>query len=199
MARPIGSDGARTEAAIRKAAIDLISAKGFPAVTLRDIAEHVGIQASSLYRYYPSKNELLTSIVTAHLEELLSDWEAARPDVADVAAELEAFIEFHVLYHSAKPKEVFIANMELRSLAPVDRKTVVAMRKRYEAVLQSILQAGIDKGVFSAPDVRVATFAILAMLTGLTAWYQEGGRLSKQELINCYSQLVMSGLKVATT
>jgi len=197
MARPVGSDGTRTEAAIRKVAIDLISAKGFAAVTLRDIAEHVGIQASSLYRYYPSKNELLTSIITAHLEELLSDWEAARPDGADAAAQLEAFIEFHVLYHSAKPKEVFIANMELRSLAPGDREKVVAMRRRYEAALQNILQAGIDEGVFSAPDVRVATFAILAMLTGLTAWYQEGGRLSKRELINCYRQLVQSGVRVA--
>lgn len=194
MARPIGSDGARTEAAIRKAAIDLISAKGFAAVTLRDIAEHVGIQASSLYRYYPSKNELLTSIVAAHLEKLLADWEAARPGGAGAAAQLEAFIEFHVLYHAAKPKEVFIANMELRSLAPDDRRRIVAMRKRYEVVLQDILQAGIDEGVFSAPDVRVATFAILAMLTGLTAWYQEGGRLSKQDLIDCYRQLVRSGV-----
>ncbi|MCO5084390.1 MAG: TetR/AcrR family transcriptional regulator [Rhizobiaceae bacterium] len=194
MVRPVGSDGARTEAAIRDAAIHLIAVKGFEAVTLRGIAKQVGIQASSLYRYYPSKSELLMTIITAHMEELLDQWAEAAP-VGDSALErLDAFIEFHVRYHSSKPTEVFIANMEMRSLAPDDRKTVVAMRKRYEDILRQILLDGVGEGVFSVPDARVATFAILAMLTGLTAWYQEGGRLSKDELVACYSKLVTTGL-----
>lgn len=196
MARTVGSDGSRTEAAIRAAAIELIAAKGFEAVTLRGIAKHVGIQASSLYRYYPSKNDLLTKIVTTHLGNLLSEWEEARPKQATASAleRLEAFIAFHVRYHAAKPKEVFIANMEMRSLANEDRENVVALRKRYEDILRDILQDGIDEGSFAMPDIRIATFAILAMLTGLTAWYQEGGRLSKRELVACYSQLVTGGV-----
>lgn len=194
MVRPVGSDGLRTEAAIRAAAIHLIAAKGFEAVTLRGIAKRVGIQASSLYRYYPSKSDLLMTIVTSHMEELLAGWNEAEPLGGGAAERLDAFIEFHVRYHSAKPTEVFIANMEMRSLAPDDRKTVVAMRKRYEDILRQILLDGVGEGVFSVPDTQVATFAILAMLTGLTAWYQEGGRLSKEELIACYSKLVTTGL-----
>lgn len=194
MARPVGSDGVRTEAAIRSAAIDLIAAKGFEAVTLRGIAKHVGIQASSLYRYFPTKSELLMRIIIRHMEELLSQWDEGRPHNASAQKCLEAFIEFHVRYHSAKPKEVFIANMEIRSLQSDDRGKVVAMRKRYETILQSILENGIKEGDFSVPDVRVATFAILAMLTGLTAWYQEGGRLTKMQLIDCYSKLVTTGV-----
>ncbi|MCO5089658.1 TetR/AcrR family transcriptional regulator [Bosea sp. (in: a-proteobacteria)] len=194
MARTAGSDGARTEAAIRRAAIDLIAAKGFEAVTLRGIAEHVGLQASSLYRYYPSKNDLLTTIIVSHLTELLSQWDGIRPVAASAKERLEAFIAFHVRYHAAKPKEVFIANMEMRSLAPDSRSKVVAMRRRYEDILSEILKDGIDEGLFSVSDVRVATFAIIAMLTGLTAWYQEGGRLTKEELVDCYSRLVTKGV-----
>ncbi|MYZ46433.1 TetR/AcrR family transcriptional regulator [Propylenella binzhouense] len=194
MVRPVGSDGVRTEAAIRDAAIHLIAAKGFEAVTLRGIAKQVGIQASSLYRYYPSKSELLMTIITAHMEDLLERWAEAEPAGGSALERLDAFIEFHVSYHSSKPTEVFIANMEMRALAAEDRKTVVAMRKRYEAILLQILLDGVEEGVFSVPDARVATFAILAMLTGLTVWYQEGGRLSKDELVACYSKLVTTGL-----
>ena len=194
MVRPVGSDGARTEAAIRAAAIHLIAAKGFEAVTLRGIAKQVGIQASSLYRYYPSKSELLMTIITAHMEELLDRWGEAEPVGGSAPERLDAFIEFHVSYHSSKPTEVFIANMEMRSLAAEDRKTVVAMRKRYEGILLQILLDGVGEGMFSVQDARVPTLAILAMLTGLTAWYQEGGRLSKDELVSCYSKLVMTGL-----
>ena len=194
MARTVGSDGARTEEAIRLAAIELIAAHGFESVTLRGLADHVGLQAGSLYRYFPSKNHLLMTIIVKHMEDLFARWEEARPDDADAARLLDCFIAFHVDYHSVRPKEVFIANMEMRSLPPGDRETVVTMRKRYEEILLRILEQGVREGHFSVPDLRVATFAILAMLTGLTAWYQEGGRLSKEELVACYSKLVSSGV-----
>lgn len=194
MARTAGSDGTRTEEAIRQAAIDLIAARGFEAVTLRGLAVHVGLQAGSLYRYYPSKHDLLRTIIVTHMEDLLARWAEVEPASSSATDRLLAFVEFHVRYHATKPREVFIANMEMRSLSPDDRKTVVAMRKRYEGLLRQILQDGVEQGQFSVPDVRVTTFAILAMLTGLTAWYQEGGRLSREELVACYAQLVMTGV-----
>lgn len=73
-------------------------------------------------------------------------------------------------------------------------RTQVKVTSPYEEILRRILQDGIEERVFSMPDVRVATYAILAMLTGLTAWYQEGGRLSKEALIACYSKLITTGV-----
>jgi AcrR family transcriptional regulator len=195
MVRTAGSDGARTEIAIRKAAIDLIAAKGFEAVTLRGLAKQIGLQAGSLYRYYSSKNELLNTIIITHMEDVLAAWDASKPDTDDPSINLAAFVEFHVQYHATKPKEVFIANMELRSLISPEREIVIELRRRYENILHAILKSGVEKGMFNLPDVKVATFAILAMLTGLTAWYQEGGRLTKEELVACYSQLVFTGVE----
>lgn len=197
MARTTGSDGAKTEEAIRKAAIELIAARGFAAVTLRDLGQRVGIQAGSLYRYYPSKNDLLLKIMVTHLEDLLKRWEESAPDTKDPLERLKAFVDFHVRYHLRKPKEVFIANMELRSLLPAHRRIVAGYRHSYEAILSEILQSGVDAKVFSKLDVRVATYAILAMLTGLTAWYREGGRLSKDDLVARYTELVCEGVRGA--
>lgn len=195
MARTTGSDGAKTEDAIRKAAIDLIAAQGFAAVTLRDLARHVGIQAGSLYRYFPSKETLLLTIMTKHMEELISAWERAAPDTDSPVTLLNAFIDFHVHYHAQKPKEVFIANMELRSLEANSRRIVSGYRDRYEKILRSILQNGVDCGAFSDIDVRVSAFAILAMLTGMTTWYREGGRLTREEVATRYKGLIFDGLK----
>jgi AcrR family transcriptional regulator len=194
MARTVGSDGSKTEVAIRQAAIELIATHGFEAVTLRDLAAHAGIQAGSLYRYYASKTDLLFSIMTTHMDDLLAHWNEENVPTEPAPARLHRFIEFHVRYHSRKQREVFIANMEIRSLTADDRIKVGAMRRQYEGVLHDILQAGADAGQFQIADIRVATFAILAMLTGLTAWYQEGGRLSKDELVSCYAALIMKGV-----
>jgi AcrR family transcriptional regulator len=194
MARTVGSDGSKTEEAIRRAAIDLIAAHGFEAVTLRDLAARVGIQAGSLYRYHASKTDLLASIMIAHMQDLLAHWTAEDVGAEPPQARLDRFIEFHVRYHAGKQREVFIANMEIRSLAPDDRTKVTALRRDYEGRLRAILEDGVAAGEFDIPDVRVATFAIIAMLTGLTAWYQEGGRLSKAQLVACYQSLITKGV-----
>jgi AcrR family transcriptional regulator len=198
MARTTGSDGARTEEAIREAAVELIAARGFEATTLRDIAERVGVQPGTLYRYFPSKAQLLVALLVEHLEFLLASWAAQRPDTTDPILQLRAFVDFHIRSHTLRRQEVFVANMELRSLAPADRARVVALRRRYEDQLTEILQNGIVQGAFQLPDARVATFAILAMLTGVGTWYRDSGRLGKRELIDLYTCLTLQCAGAAT-
>lgn len=191
MARTTGSDGARTEEAIRSAAIDLIAAHGFEATTLRAIAEKVGVQPGTIYRYFPSKAQLLVALLVEHLGFLLTQWALERPATDDPVELLRAFVDFHIRSHTLRRREVFVANMELRSLAPADRRRVVALRRRYEDLVTAILQHGIDLGAFRLPDARIATFAILAMLTGVGTWFRDGGRLGKRELIDLYTRMVM--------
>ncbi|GAA4415145.1 TetR/AcrR family transcriptional regulator [Quisquiliibacterium transsilvanicum] len=198
MARTTGSDGARTEEAIRSAAIELIAARGFEATTLREIAEKVGVQPGTIYRYFPSKAQLLVELLVEHLEFLLEQWALQRPATDDPVEALRAFVDFHVRSHTLRRREVFVANMELRSLAPADRRRVVSLRRRYEDLLTGILRDGVERGAFQLPDARIATFAILAMLTGVGAWYREGGRLGKRDLIDMYTRMVMQCAGAAT-
>ena len=197
MARTTGSDGARTEEAIRRAAIDLIAARGFEAMTLRELAERVGIPAGAIYRYFPSKSQLLVALLVEHLECLLQHWDEERPATDEPVERLRRFVDFHVRSHTLRRREVFVANMELRSLAPADYRRVVALRRRYEHILTDILRDGMARGVFALPDARIATFSILAMLTGVGTWFKEGGRLGKRELIEMHTRLVMQCVGIA--
>lgn len=191
MARTTGSEGSRTEEAIRTAAVELIAAHGFEAMTMRQLADRVGVQPGSLYRYFPSKGQLLVELLVEHLEFLVSRWDSEQPEDADPRVRLRAFVDFHVRSHTLRRREAFVANMELRSLAPGDYRRVVALRRNYENLLTAILSDGIAAGCFRLPDARVATFAVLAMLTGVGSWYRDAGRLGKRELIEIYTQMVM--------
>ncbi|MGE0231622.1 MAG: TetR/AcrR family transcriptional regulator [Flavobacteriaceae bacterium] len=195
MARTSGSDGRRTEEAIRVAAIDLVAERGFAAVTLRDLAKEVGIQPGSVYRYYPGKNDLLLRIMVDHMQDLLAQWQAASQGIVDPLERLKAFVAFHVNYHANRRKEVFISNMEIRSLTKEHRKIVIRLRETYEQSLRDILKDGMDTGRFRSGDPQVSAYAILAMLTGLTAWFREGGRLSRAELVRHYEALVLDGVQ----
>src|SRR5689334_23685151 len=110
MGRIAGSSGPRTAAAIRRAGLRLIYRRGFEAMSLRELAAEVGIQAASLYNYIRTKQELLFDLVREHMENLLAQTDAALEKAPAGSTErLRAFIAHHVVYHLDKKQEVFIA------------------------------------------------------------------------------------------
>ncbi len=59
-----------TKERILDAAIDLISRKGFDAMSIREIAREVGIRESSIYNHFKSKDEILDTIIDYFIMEL---------------------------------------------------------------------------------------------------------------------------------
>ena len=194
MGRTIGSSGPRTEEAIRKAGLGLIYKHGYEGMTLRGLAKEVGIQSSSVYRYFPSKQDLLIDLLTSNMVEMLRQWDEASSGLSDARERLEAFVTFHIGYHTARRQEVFICTMELRSLELANYRKVVGLRRSYERQLVGILEDGVGSGVFRMGDPHVVAFGILAMLTGVCAWFKPGGRMGERDLIETYVQLICHGL-----
>jgi AcrR family transcriptional regulator len=194
MARTIGSHGPKTLEAIRKAGLRLIFEHGYEAMSLRQLASEVGIQPGSLYNHITTKQELLFDLVQDHLKELLRQLELALAGKDRPAEQLRAFVAFHVLYHMTKKREVFIANSELRSLDPKNYAAIVTLRGAYEQRLAGILAEGVAEGAFEVADIQVATFAILALLTGVCTWYRPGGRLTREAIVAAHEKLVLAGI-----
>ena len=189
MARKTGSHSDITGPRVRAAAQTLFARHGYAAVSMRQIAGEVGVQAGALYNYTPDKQSLLFDLMKAHMEELLSAWEA-EPKGEGPLARLEAFTRFHVRFHLDRPEAVFIAYMELRNLEPENFEVIEGLRKRYESELEAILREGQEAGVFSLADTKLATLAVIAMLTGVTTWYRDDGRLSRDRVVGIYWNMV---------
>ncbi|PIV73725.1 MAG: TetR/AcrR family transcriptional regulator [Rhodobacteraceae bacterium CG17_big_fil_post_rev_8_21_14_2_50_65_11] len=187
MARKQGSHAETTGPRIRDAALRLFAQHGYAAVSMRQIAREVGVQAGALYLYTPDKQTLLYDLMRAHLEHLLGHLQL--PDAAP-EAQLEAFCRHHIRYHIDRPELVFIAYMELRNLETGNFAAIEALRHQYEDRLQTILKAGQASGDFALADSKLATMAIIAMLTGVNTWYREGGRLSRADVEAIYWDMV---------
>ncbi len=190
MARKTGSHADITGPRLRSAARALFARHGYAAVSMRQIAAEVGVQAGALYLYTPDKQTLLFDLMKEHLDDLLATL-AAQPLPADPRARLAAFAHFHVAYHLDRPAEVFIAYMELRNLTPENFAAIERLRHRYEDALQAILAEGVAAGVFRVPDARLATMALIAMLTGASQWYREGGRLPRETVAEIYAEMAL--------
>lgn len=191
MARTTGSDGEKTEAAIRAAAVNLMAHYGYAAVTMRQLAAEVGVQAAALYRYFPTKEELLFALMREHMEELIAAWRAARPATRDPAVLLAAFVENHIRFHVMRRHATHVSNLELRSLSPDRLTAVLRLRTAYEKELRQILRDGADAGVFLVDDIGLTGMAIIQMITGVIVWFRPDERLSVREVTGTYLAMTM--------
>ncbi|WP_193178700.1 TetR/AcrR family transcriptional regulator [Oricola nitratireducens] len=194
MARTAGSDGEATARAIREASLALFARYGYEAVSMRQIADRVGVQAGALYKYHANKQQLLVDIMRDHMEQLLEAWDAERQPGEESVAALDRFARFHIGYHIKRPDAVFISYMELRSLEGEGFRDISRLRGKYEAILRDILRRGMENGVFAIADPHVAAMAILAMITGVNTWYRSGGRLSQAKIEDIYVSMVLGSV-----
>lgn len=191
MARTTGSDGGITLARIRDAATALIARHGYEAVSMRQLAAAVGVQPAALYRYFPTKEDLLFSLMRDHMEALIAAWGEARPSSADPAARLAAFVDNHIRFHVRLRHSTHVSNMELRSLSRERLTAILRLRNTYEKELRRILRDGADAGLFTVADVGLTAMAIIQMTTGVIVWFRPDERLSVEEVAATYLGMTM--------
>ncbi|KZM50658.1 TetR family transcriptional regulator [Labrenzia sp. OB1] len=188
--------GQETAERVRKAALKRFAASGYAAASMREIAADVGVRPGALYNHFPTKQDILKDLMLSHMADLLAAWETS--DLPREMDRLERFVRFHIRYHLEKADEVFISYMELRNLEPGNFRIIETERRRYEALLTDILENGRAAGLYAVEDPKVTTRAIIAMLTGIPAWYRAGGRLTERDIEELYLDLVRKAVAPET-
>lgn len=190
MARTVGSDGEKTRSAIRDAATGLFARHGYDAVSIRQIAAEVGVQAAALYRYFATKEDLLFDLMQSHMDALIDSWEQQRPN-DDPTARLAAFVGNHIRFHIERRHSTHVNNMELRSLSHDRLSAILRLRGAYEKELRQILRDGAETGAFVIEDVTLTAMAIIQMITGVIVWFRPDERLSVTQVTETYHQMTM--------
>ena len=182
---------------ILAAAVQLIAQYGYHAATMRDIARISGIQAASIYYHYASKQALLVEIMDTHMRGLNANLQRIVQASTPVQQRLHEAIANHIRLHTTYKAEFFIIDTEIRALEDGQRSAILALRDQYESMLQSLLREGMEQRIFRQVDIKVASYALIAMCTEVATWFRPGGRLSVQQVIDLYTQMITEGLLVA--
>lgn len=188
------SDTRSVREKIRAAAIQLFAEMGYHAAPLRDIARLAGIQAASIYYHYPSKQAILVEIMDTHMRDLNAHLEHILVRPVSVAERVYETIASHIRLHTAYKAEFFIIDTEIRALEGKNREQILALRDHYEHLVQRLLQEGIEQGVLRPTDIKVASYALIAMCTEVASWFHSSGRLTVQQVIEIYSQFAAEGM-----
>jgi AcrR family transcriptional regulator len=176
---------------ILQAATALFCERGYHGTSVRALTSVLRMEAPSLYYHFPSKQQILFAILDRTLDDLLAGLQAAVAAAEGPEKRLRAAVSFHVLFHTRRRQEAFVSHSELRSLTPPNLRRVVARRNEYERVFRDLLTAGVRKGVFRVPDVKLAAMAILTMCTGVALWFSDDGRLAPEAIADRYVAMIL--------
>ncbi|MEN8707995.1 MAG: TetR/AcrR family transcriptional regulator [Nocardioides marinisabuli] len=176
---------------VRRAALELFAERGFHGTGIRQLAEHAGLSSATLYHYMGTKEDLLVELMRASLERLVAAADDVLVHHAGATARLGALVRLHVTSHAERPLETRVVDDEVHALSPERRHEVVALRDRYEAAWQQVIDQGLATGAFSVESAAVARRALLEMCSGVARWFDPAGPVALADLADQYAVLAL--------
>jgi AcrR family transcriptional regulator len=182
---------------IQEEALRQFAARGYHAVSVRDLAAAVGIHASSIYAHVPSKADLLADLLRlGHLEHRDRLRQALLDCGSDPNDQVAALTRAHVRMHAEYPLLARVANRELGVLEGVARDEIAAVRVDSERLILDVINRGRQLGAFGAPvDPLLAVAAIGAMGIRVAEWWNPALGISVDDLADQYATLARNMLR----
>ncbi len=172
----------------------LFRQKGFDGTSIRDISSAAGMQSGSPFYHFKTKQDILVAVMEEGLTEGLRITSevmalAVPPEdklVRMIRTQLGTILDDA---HDFVP----VLHYEWRSLTPTNRRRVVALKDRYDALWQRLIdelqQAGHMPG-----DAQLMRLLILGAVNWTGAWYMPGGRLSLDDVAEGAARLFLRSM-----
>ncbi len=186
-------NGTKKDTIIRIAA-SLFRKKGFSGTSMRELAESLGVEASSLYNHIGSKSELLQSICFKVANEFTSHLNEIENQNNSAVIRLKELIRFHIHMMLDEYDEVFVANHEWKQLDEPYLSNFLNQRKAYENRLTEIVKQGVQKKEFKNVHPQVAVFTILSAVRGLELWQRHKKNISPAALEKSMTDHLLNGI-----
>jgi AcrR family transcriptional regulator len=177
-------------------AIETIGRYGIKKTTLGDIAKAAGMAPTSMYYYFPDKNELLRVALSSVADALLAEVEVVVN--SSNTPEKKLISAWRTLFSTAK-RSGFLVNLDAITKSEVlhlAQGLVEDFDRRYTALMGRILEQGEAEGVFLVKDFELTATVLSVGVLGLllnTAGQAKFDLIERQ--IEVLGELLMNGLR----
>lgn len=191
---------ANIERRVIEAALELAARGGFEAVRQREVAERAGVALGTLYKRFPSKDELLIGVLEVESQKFESRLEREPPEGATALERVRSHFTIATHYLVRKPR---VGTAVLRAVTC--GRTVSARMMAYHAQqLRLAIDAlkpkvardeHVDGGLLTDADAeQIATILLQVWFSALVGW--SGGLFDPEgvvEQVYIAARLVLSG------
>lgn len=170
-----------TQAKIIAAATELFAQQGYHATGVAELGRAVGLGAGALYHHIGSKEELLLTIVRAHLEDVLAFGTQLLAAEGTAVAKLHELAREHMRLVAHRRTELLVMLREVDSLTGQRRADMLALRDAVEGVWDEVVRRGAAAGELADLDPMFVKVLLGAMNYTLF-WFKPDGPQSPEQL-----------------
>lgn len=186
-------------AQIMRCARELFCEKGYAATSTAEIAGRAGIVEGALYRYFPSKQQLLVRVIESFYAQILADYERQLQGVRGTWNRLRFLIWKHLSVMHEEPAMCRLIVHELRPSPLYRKSSVFELNRRYTQRTLAVLKEGIRAGELRADlPLEVVRDLIFGGAEHHTWTYLRGeGEFSPAASADAITELIYRGLTCA--
>ena len=178
---------------ILRSAGEILRARKHSSLTMREIADQLGMTKGNLYYYFRSRRDILFQCHLKSTEDNLSLLQEVQRLGASAGLRLAALIRGLVSRVIKDPYGAFVT-ADLDSLTKAQRRSYVGLRDQFELGVRQLIEEGVSCGEFRAADVKVRSFVILGAVNAIARWYKPDGPRSPEEIAELFAEMLVSGL-----
>jgi AcrR family transcriptional regulator len=162
--RPIRADAARNRASLLAAAEDVFAASG-PSASVADIARRAGVAKGTVFRHFPTKEDLIASIVCGHIA-VLADAAHRLAGSPDAGA---ALLEFLTIAADQRQRHDLTFLQSASAGDPRVAEVRDALHKHLETLVDRARMSGAIRADVTETDVFLMMCAPIHIVENLEA------------------------------
>ncbi len=188
-------------AAILGAATRVFARRGFFNAQVADVAREAGVAAGTVYLYFRSKDDLLTSIFEESMTRALQETERALAGVTDPIERLRRLARVHLGGLGSQRDLAVVFQVELRQSTKFIERFSAAQLRTYLDHLRDAVCAGQQAGLFRADlNATLAAKAIFGALDEMvTNWVLSNRNHRLIDDADPVIDLLVNGMKAQPT
>ena len=186
-------------AAILDAATSVFAKRGFFGSQVADVARAAGIAAGTVYLYFRSKDEILTSIFDRMMQDAMEAGQAALADVSEPVERLRRIAHMHLARLGRDRSLAIVFQVELRQTTKFMEQFSKGGLADYLLVIQKTIESGQARGVVRKTlDARMASKVFFGALDEMaTNWILSRRRYSLEAQADAVVDMLVGGLATA--
>lgn len=195
--RPDVSEERRAQ--IIESAIQVFARQGFASTRMDDVAAESGLSKGLLYWYFKSKEDIIIAIADLLFSAEFHKMQSLSVEGQTARACLESFLEIFIadLQGTMKVAPVIYEFYALAFRNATVRRVMQEYLGRFVAILEPVVQRGMEGGEFTPGNSRQVTVAIGAALEGtLLLWAYAPDLVQPEQQLRLSMALILTGLEI---
>jgi len=169
---------------------------GYHGLSMREIAEKVGVSKPALYYHFKDKEELFYAVLSSGLDAISNMIDTINNQPVSSSEKLGLFMEYVLTQPTEQRAFIRLGTQEIAQLSPASRQLFSeSYNQQFIGKLRAMIQTGIEEGEFREMDTDIATWGLLGLLYPYLYPNHSGSISLSAEKIALITSLYMKGIQ----